>query len=221
MKSTYFVAALGSLFFSLLPTAMAGHCSPHPPPSGTVPPYPPSSTPSPPPELDNTGNFTILASNVSYPNINGKFVWINSGVTYLDRGVQNPRFSYPVGARLENNRLIRIPVPSDPGGASTLGYLNFGTSNVCCSYAPLGFTPPASIPVGSRVDPFFIDTRGALVFERPPFRQEWYVCGKTELPGSDPGEERRLWLGLPFYEYNGQPEKFCVLVTLGIVMPVD
>lgn len=74
MKSTYFAAALGSLFFSLLPTAMAGHCYPHPTPSpsSTVSSYPPSSTPSPPPELDNTGNFTILASNISYPDIDGK-----------------------------------------------------------------------------------------------------------------------------------------------------
>lgn len=182
----------------------------------------PAPTPTPPADdgLSNTEPFTLLAHNASYPDIDGLSVWTQSGISYLDRGVQNPRFSYPIVAKLENNKLIRIPVPSDPGAANTIGNLNFGTSNVCCNYAQLRWTPPASLPIpGVRVDPFFVDSRGNLVFERAPYRQPWYVCGKTKLPGTK-GEERILYLGLPFYEFQGKPEEYCVAVTLAILRPL-
>lgn len=184
-------------------------------------PAPPTYTPPPVDDgLSNTEPFTLIAKNASYPDIDGLSVWTQSGISYLNRGVQNPRFSYPISAKLENNKLIRIPVPSDPGAANTAGNLNFGTSNVCCSYAQLRWSDPSTLPIpGVRVDPFFVDARGNLVFERAPYRQPWYVCGKTKLPGTK-GEERILYLGLPFYEFQGKPEEYCVAVELAILRPL-
>ncbi|KAF8458690.1 hypothetical protein BGX38DRAFT_1300719 [Terfezia claveryi] len=174
-------------------------------------------TPTPPPgkELNNTDPFTIMALNASYPYIDGLFVWTQSGYSYLDRGVQNPRYSYPITAKLEDNKLIRIPVSGDPGAANIIGNLNFGTSNVCCNYAQLRWSSKENIGTIPRTSPFFIDARGNLVFEIAPYRQPWYVCGKNPLPGN-PGDERILYYGLPYYDFKGEPEKYCVRVDLAM-----
>lgn len=176
----------------------------------------------PPSEMSNTGPFTIMALNSSYPFVDHLFVWTQSGINYLDRGVQNPRYSYPVTAKLENNKLIRIPESGDPGAALTIANLNFGTSNVCCNYAQLKWSSPDNIPLPARTTPFYIDRRGMLVWEQAPYRQPWYVCGKTKLPGTK-GEERVLYLGLPFYDsgFENKPEEYCVAVELAIVRPLE
>lgn len=207
MRTSALSVILVSLFSSL---AMGAAC-PAPKPT----PYPPA----PGGELNNTDPFTIMALNASYPYIDKLFVWTQSGYSYLDRGVQNPRYSYPISAKLESNKLTRIPVSGDPGAANTIGNLNFGTSNVCCNYAQLRWNSNDTVGTIARTNPFFIDTRGMLVFESAPYRQPWYVCGKTPLPGS-PGEERILYLGLPFYDFQGKPENYCVAVELAIVRPL-
>lgn len=187
----------------------------------------PGPRPTDPGEISTAdGPFTIIVFNATYPYIDGKFLWYNSGITYLDRGVQNPRYSYPISAKLENNKLTRIPVSGDPGAASVIGNLNFGTSGVCCSYARLQWHSTESLPATSRTSPFYIDAGGYLVWEQAPYRQPWYLCGKTVVPPvgtnpSDPGEERILYTGLPFYEYQGKPENYCIAVKLAIVRPVD
>lgn len=100
-------------------------------------------------------SFTLIALNASYPEIDHKVrtqiyppidyphpvhkdgmtdprrtsqaIYAFSGINYVDRGVQNPRFSYPTVATLTANKLTRIPAPGDPGAALTIGGLDFGT----------------------------------------------------------------------------------------------
>ncbi|KAF8454079.1 hypothetical protein BDZ91DRAFT_786612 [Kalaharituber pfeilii] len=167
-------------------------------------------------EQSNSDPFTVMALNASYPDIDGKFIWYFSGYTYLDRGVQNPRYSYPLAAKLEENKLIRLPVSGDPGAGSTIGNLNFGTSGVCCNYAQLRFHSPETLPPTSRTTPFYIDSAGNLVWENPPYRQPWYLCGRGQFPG----DEKLLYFGLPYYDFDGEPHKYCVAVKLAVVRPL-
>lgn len=74
---------------------------------------------------------------------------------------------------------------------------------MCCNYARLQWNSASSISFSARTSPFFIDTAGNLVWEEAPFRQDWYVCGTSELPGQK--DEQRtvsiLFLIYPFLIY--------------------
>ena len=93
--------------------------------------------------------------------------------------MQNPRFSYPVVAKLDSNKLNRIPQTGSPAPDETIGNLDFGTSNMCCDYAPLHFNTPASLSFSARTSPFYVDAAGYLVWEQPQYRNHgWFLCVK-------------------------------------------
>lgn len=74
--------------------------------------------------------FTLTARNSSYPDLDGKELWIHySGFVYLDAGVANPPSSFKLFAFLNSTQLRRVRQTGSGLGSApgTEGNLNFGT----------------------------------------------------------------------------------------------